>query len=74
MEHLKDVKRASDYASKNDETSVWSELGHAQLRSFGLVADAIASYLKASDSSNYIEVGGRLGKGSIIGEGGLLES
>ncbi|KAL6748149.1 vesicle coat protein clathrin, heavy chain [Haematococcus lacustris] len=49
------LQRASDYASKIDEAAVWSELGHAQLAA-GHVADAINSYLKASDSSNYILV------------------
>ena len=55
LEQLQDVKRAGEYASKSDEAPVWSELGHAQLR-FELVADAIASYLRAGDSSNYAEV------------------
>eukprot|EP00983_Pelagomonas_calceolata_P104264 1159005-Pelagomonas_calceolata.AAC.5 len=38
-----------------NEAPVWSELAHAQLRS-GEVAEAIASYLLAQDSSNYSEV------------------
>jgi len=38
-----------------NESPVWSELGHAQLKS-GQVAEAIASYLLAQDSSNYLEV------------------
>lgn len=43
------------FHSQVDEAAVWSELGHAQLRA-GNVADAIASYLKAADSSNYLQV------------------
>ena len=38
-----------------DEPAVWSELGHAQLEA-KLVADAIASYLKSSDSSKHLDV------------------
>lgn len=38
-----------------DEAAVWSELAHAQLAA-GKVADAITSYLKAGDSSQYLQV------------------
>jgi clathrin heavy chain len=55
VDNIKDIKRASEYASKTDEAPVWSELGHAQLREM-MVADCIASYLRASDSSNYLKV------------------
>ncbi len=37
-----------------DEAPVYSELGKAQLKA-GLVAQAISSYLKAQDSSNYLQ-------------------
>ena len=49
LEHVKDLTRAAEFATKVDEAPVWSELGHAQLAA-GHVADAIASYLKAGDS------------------------
>ncbi|KAF5839265.1 clathrin heavy chain 2 [Dunaliella salina] len=57
LEHIPEdgLKRAFDYATKVNEAPVWSELAHAQLRS-GQVAEAIASYLLAQDSSNYSEV------------------
>mmetsp|Transcript_18521 Transcript_18521/g.52003 ORF Transcript_18521/g.52003 Transcript_18521/m.52003 type:complete len:1694 (+) Transcript_18521:108-5189(+) len=57
LEHVPEdgLKRAFDYATKVNEAPVWSELAHAQLRS-GEVAEAIASYLLAQDSSNYSEV------------------
>jgi len=42
-------------SSQVNELPVWSELGHAQLKA-GQVAQAIASYLLAQDSSNYSEV------------------
>lgn len=55
LEHLGDIERAFEYAGKIDEASVWSQLGHAQLTA-GLVGDAIASYLKAVDSTAYVKV------------------
>lgn len=55
LDQLKDLTRASEWASKCDEAPVWSELAHAQLEA-GQVAEAISSYLKASDSSKYIAV------------------
>ncbi|KAK9810517.1 hypothetical protein WJX72_012055 [[Myrmecia] bisecta] len=55
LDHLEDLDRAHEYASKVDEAAVWSELGHAQLE-HGLVADAIGSYLRSSDSSRHLDV------------------
>ncbi len=50
LDQLKDLTRASEWASKCDEAPVWSELAHAQLEA-GQVAEAIGSYLKAADST-----------------------
>ncbi|WIA40738.1 hypothetical protein OEZ86_004423 [Tetradesmus obliquus] len=55
LTHCKDLDRAHDYANKVDEAPVWSELGHAYLEA-GQVPDAIASYLRSSDSSSYLQV------------------
>lgn len=55
LENIGDLDRAHDYANKVDEPAVWSELGHAYLEQ-GMVADAIASYLRSSDSSRYVQV------------------
>ncbi|KAF6255267.1 clathrin heavy chain [Scenedesmus sp. NREL 46B-D3] len=55
LTHCKDLDRAHDYANKVDEAPVWSQLGHAYLEA-GQVADAIASYLRSSDSSRYLQV------------------
>lgn len=52
LEQLKDIPRAAEWAAKCDEAPVWSELAHAQLAA-GQVAEAIASYLKAGDSSRW---------------------
>lgn len=53
--YVGDIERAHEFATKVDEAPVWSEVGHAQLEA-GLVADAISSYLKAADSSKYLQV------------------
>lgn len=50
-----DLERGLEYATKVDEPAVWSELGHAQLGA-GAISDAIASYLRCSDSSKWTEV------------------
>lgn len=42
-------------AMQVDEPAVWTELAHAQL-DHGDVAEAIASYLRAGDSSRYADV------------------
>ena len=40
-------------SSQVDEPEVWSELGHAQLQ-HNNVAEAIAAYLRANDSSRCV--------------------
>jgi hypothetical protein len=49
-------------APQVDEPAVWSELAHAQLQA-NLVPDAIASYLRCSDTSTYLQV--RCGGGGL---------
>lgn len=53
--NIGDIDRAHEYATKVDEAPVWSELAHVQLER-GLVSDAIGSYLRAQDSSKYVQV------------------
>ncbi|DBA67143.1 hypothetical protein WJX79_007694 [Trebouxia sp. C0005] len=55
LDHQGDLDRAFEYAGKVDEPAVWSELGHAQL-DHGLVAEAIASYLRSNDTSRSSDV------------------
>lgn len=55
LDHMVDIDRALDFATKVDEANVWSELGHSQL-DHDLVADAIASYLRGGDVSKYVQV------------------
>ncbi|KAI9626344.1 hypothetical protein H4Q26_017907 [Puccinia striiformis f. sp. tritici PST-130] len=55
VEHVVSIDRASQYATKVNEPVVWSRLGKAQLDGLR-IKDAIDSYIKAEDSTNYMEV------------------
>ncbi len=50
-----DLERAKDYATACNLDTVWSSLARAQLDS-GKVQDAIDSYVKANDPSEYSRV------------------
>ncbi|QPG75907.1 Clathrin heavy chain [Brettanomyces nanus] len=49
------LDRASDYSEKLDKPQIWSQLGAAQLNGLR-VSEAIESYLKAQDPSNFEQV------------------
>ncbi|MBW0487421.1 hypothetical protein O181_027136 [Austropuccinia psidii MF-1] len=55
VEHIVSIDRAAQYASKVNEPTVWSRLGKAQLDGLR-IKDAIDSYIKAEDPTNYMEV------------------
>lgn len=55
VEYIVSLDRASQYAAKVNEPPVWSRLGKAQLDGLR-IKDAIDSYIKADDPSNYLEV------------------
>ncbi|BGP54666.1 hypothetical protein JCM8202_001037 [Rhodotorula sphaerocarpa] len=55
VEYIVSIDRAQQYADKVDQPAVWSRLGKAQLDGLR-VKDAIDSYLRAEDPSNYLEV------------------
>ncbi|KAH9456941.1 hypothetical protein Pst134EA_020848 [Puccinia striiformis f. sp. tritici] len=55
VEHVVSIDRASQYATKVNEPVVWSRLGKAQLDGLR-IKDAIDSYIKAEDPTNYMEV------------------
>ena len=64
VDHVMSLDRAESYAEKVDEASVWSVLGKAQLNGLR-VTDAIESYKRAKDPSNFeevIEISTRAGK------------
>ena len=52
---LKAMERAAEFAERADDKAVWSRLAKAQLAE-GLLAPAIASYLKADDHKDWPEV------------------
>ncbi|CED83796.1 clathrin heavy chain [Phaffia rhodozyma] len=55
VEHVASLERGSQYATKIDKPEVWSRLGKAQLDGLR-IKDAIDSYIKANDPSNFAEV------------------
>lgn len=55
VDHVVSIDRAQEYADKVDLPEVWSKVGKAQLDGLR-VPDAIESYIKANDASNYNEV------------------
>lgn len=64
VEDIVSLDRAQDYAETVEQPEVWSRLAKAQLDGIR-IPDAIESYLKADDPSNYsevIELASRAGK------------
>ncbi|GAA5893039.1 clathrin heavy chain [Sporobolomyces salmoneus] len=55
VEYIVSIDRAQQYAAKVEQPAVWSRLGKAQLDGLR-IKDAIDSYIKAEDPSNYLEV------------------
>ncbi|AMD22448.1 HGR109Cp [Eremothecium sinecaudum] len=52
VENIMSLDRAESYADKIDKASLWSQLGCAQLNN-RRISEAIESYIKAEDPSNY---------------------
>jgi hypothetical protein len=55
IEHLNNLERAYEFAERCNKPAVWSQLGKAQLQQ-GLTKEAIDSYIKADDSSDWLDV------------------
>jgi clathrin heavy chain len=55
IDNLSDLDRAYEFAERCNESGVWSHLATAQLNA-GYVKEAIDSYIKANDPSNYEKV------------------
>ena len=55
MDNLGNLDRAYEFAERCNEAEVWSLLAKAQLDA-GMVKEAIDSYIKADDPTNYHEV------------------
>jgi clathrin heavy chain len=55
VDHVVSIDRAAEYAETVDLPEVWSKIAKAQLDGLR-VSDAIESYIRAQDPSNYAEV------------------
>lgn len=55
LDNMEDINRATEFAEYQDDPEVWSLLGKAQL-DLNMVKEAIVSYLKADDASNFQDV------------------
>jgi len=55
IEHVKDLERAAEFAGRVNEPAVYSKLARAQLDG-NLVKEAIESYIKADDHSQFLDV------------------
>ena len=55
VDHIVSIDRAQEYAERVDLPEVWSKAAKAQLDGVR-VTDAVESYIKANDPSNYAEV------------------
>ncbi|CAC5403596.1 CLTC [Mytilus coruscus] len=55
IDHVKNLDRAYEFAERCNDPAVWSLLGHAQLDA-NMVKDAIDSFIKADDPTNYMDV------------------
>lgn len=55
IDHINNLDRAYEFAEKCNEPAVWSQLARAQLNK-DMVKEAIDSYIKADDPSQYMEV------------------
>ena len=55
IDHVANLDRAYEFAERCNDPAVWSQLARAQLKD-GLVKEAIDSYIKAADPSQYMEV------------------
>lgn len=55
VDKIRDLDRAKEFAERVNAAAVWSKLARAQLNS-NLVAESIASYIKAKDATDYLLV------------------
>ncbi|KAK7088574.1 clathrin heavy chain 1 [Littorina saxatilis] len=55
IDNVNNLDRAYEFAERCNDPSVWSQLARAQLNK-GMVKEAIDSYIKADDPSQYMEV------------------
>ena len=64
LDHMEDLDRAHEFATKIDEPGVWSELGNAYLEA-GQLGESVAAFIRAADTSKWTDV---IAKASETGE------
>jgi len=65
IDNINNLDRAYEFAEKCNESAVWSQLAKAQLGN-DMVKEAIDSYIKADDPSQYMEVVSVASKSSTL--------
>lgn len=55
LDNIRSIERAVEFASRVEEDAVWSQVAKAQLRE-GLVSDAIESFIRADDATQFLDV------------------
>jgi len=55
IDYIQSIERATEFAERVDEEEVWVMLGKAQLQQ-QLVKEAITSFIKANDATEYVSV------------------
>ncbi|KAK4366722.1 hypothetical protein RND71_014602 [Anisodus tanguticus] len=55
LDNIRDINRAVEFAFREEEDAVWSQVAKAQLRE-GLVSDAIESFIRANDATHFLDV------------------
>jgi len=55
LENINSLERGQEFAARINDKTVWYKLGKAQLEN-GSVPEAVDSYLKAEDATDYLEV------------------
>uniref|UniRef100_A0A803NBW5 Clathrin heavy chain n=1 Tax=Chenopodium quinoa TaxID=63459 RepID=A0A803NBW5_CHEQI len=55
LDNIESIDRAVEFAFRVEEDAVWSQVAKAQLRA-GLVSDAIESFIRAEDSTQFLDV------------------
>lgn len=55
LDNIRSIDRAVEFAFRVEEDAVWSQVARAQLRE-GLVSDAIESFIRADDATQFLEV------------------
>jgi len=53
--HLESLERGVEFATRCDDTKVWSRLGRAQLDA-NYIKEAVESFIRADDADSYLQV------------------